>query len=78
MNASELFGQREIPRYSVEDSRALRIVAVWWWVLPVVHVPRWIGFLVAMLLVMLGSVILARKPLPPWRPLAQERPVFVP
>jgi len=78
MNASELFGQREIPRYSVEESRALRIVAVWWWVLPVVHVPRWIGFLVAMLLVMLGSVILARKPLPPWRPLAQERPVFVP
>ncbi len=78
MNASELFGQREVPRYSVEESRALRIVAVWWWVLPVVHVPRWIGFLVALLLAMLGSVILARKLLPPWQPMPQERPVFVP
>lgn len=78
MNASELLGQREVPRYSVEESRALRIVAVWWWVLPVVHVQRWIGFLAALLLVMLGSVILARSPIPPWRPLPQERPVFVP
>ncbi len=67
MDTVELFRQREVPRSAVEESRALRIVAVWWWVLPVAHISRWVGFLLALLLTALGSLILAGarfEPLP--------------
>ncbi|MEM8780230.1 MAG: hypothetical protein AAGF26_15435 [Cyanobacteria bacterium P01_G01_bin.49] len=40
------------------SSDLLRIVAVWWWVLPAAGIPIWIGFLIALLMVILGIWIL--------------------
>jgi len=42
----------------ISNSPALRTVAVWWWVLPILHMPRWIGCIVALALVVSGCVIL--------------------
>jgi hypothetical protein len=51
----DLLAQRgELPATKISDSRALRIVAVWWWLLPVVHVSRFWGVLASALLVALG------------------------
>lgn len=57
----ELFAQRGEPSQRIGDSRALRIIALWWWVLPVARIPRWIGFLVSAILVGAGFLILARS-----------------
>ena len=48
---------------SISNSRALRIVAVWWWVLPVVHFPRVWGVVVSALLTLSGIwlLVLARS-----------------
>jgi hypothetical protein len=62
----ELLAQRgESPATKISDSRALRTVAVWWWLLPIVHVSRLWGELVATLLVALGITLIwqARAPL---------------
>lgn len=56
----EIFGQRGRPAQTIESSRALRVVAVWWWVLPVARVPRWLGFLVALLLTITGAWLIIR------------------
>jgi hypothetical protein len=51
----QLFAQRtENPASTIATSRALRIVAVWWWVLPVVHVSRVWGILISALLALSG------------------------
>jgi hypothetical protein len=51
----QLFAQRsESPASTISTSRALRIVAVWWWVLPVVHVSRLWGILISALLTLSG------------------------
>lgn len=42
-----LASRGESPASAIATSRALRVVAVWWWVLPVVHVPRLLGVLLA-------------------------------
>jgi hypothetical protein len=42
------------------SSDLLRIVAVWWWVLPAAGIPIWVGFLVAMMLILTGIWILRR------------------
>jgi len=39
----EIFAQRGATSSTISSSRALRVVALWWWVLPVAHIPRWIG-----------------------------------
>ncbi|PSB15352.1 hypothetical protein C7B65_24600 [Phormidesmis priestleyi ULC007] len=31
-----------------------RVVSVWWWVLPIAGIPRWVGAIVAVLMVSLG------------------------
>lgn len=41
-------------------SDLLRIVAVWWWVLPAAGIPIWVGFLLAVLLVVAGIWFLRR------------------
>jgi hypothetical protein len=57
-----LFSERgEAPASTVAASRALRIVAVWWWVLPVVHVPRVMGAAVSVLLCGCGCILLLRQ-----------------
>jgi hypothetical protein len=42
------------------SSDLLRIVAVWWWVLPAAGIPIWVGFAIATIMVGLGIWILRR------------------
>jgi hypothetical protein len=56
----ELFRQKGTPSETVASSRALRIVAVWWWVLPIVHIPRFVGFACSVAMVVCGSWLLLR------------------
>lgn len=57
----EIFAQRGAPSHTIESSRALRVVAVWWWVLPIAGIPRWAGFLVALLLTGSGVWLIVRS-----------------
>jgi len=50
----------ETPASTVETSRALRVVAVWWWVLPVVHVSRLWGVGVSAVLATCGIWLLVK------------------
>jgi hypothetical protein len=61
----QLFAEHtETSATTIATSRALRIVAVWWWVLPVAHISRVWGILVSLLLTITGIVLLVRaKPL---------------
>jgi hypothetical protein len=45
---------------NIASSDLLRIVAVWWWVLPAAGIPIWVGFAIAMIMVGLGIWILRR------------------
>ncbi|MFZ0820067.1 MAG: phospholipid carrier-dependent glycosyltransferase [Candidatus Acidiferrales bacterium] len=54
----ELFNLRGAPSQSIETSRALQIVAVWWWVLPVAHLPRSLGIVIAAVMCLLGIYLL--------------------
>src|SRR5579864_6216003 len=49
------------PASTISSSRALRIVAVWWWVLPAAHIPRLFGAAVSLLLIVFGCVLIVRK-----------------
>jgi 4-amino-4-deoxy-L-arabinose transferase-like glycosyltransferase len=64
-DVTQLFSERtDTPAKTIATSRALRIVAVWWWVLPVAHISRVWGILVSLLLTITGIVLLVRaKPL---------------
>jgi hypothetical protein len=51
----DLLAQRtEVPASKISNSRALRIVAVWWWLLPVVHISRMWGVFVSAFLTLCG------------------------
>lgn len=57
----EIFARRSgTPASTISSSRALRVVAVWWWVLPIAHISRILGAIVALVLLVSGSVILLR------------------
>jgi hypothetical protein len=56
----ELFNQRSTPSRTVASSRALRVVALWWWVLPIVHIPRFVGFVCSLAMVIWGCWVLSR------------------
>jgi hypothetical protein len=57
----ELFArQNGIPARTISSSRALRVVAIWWWVLPVAHIPRVLGAAVSLLLLAFGGIVLLR------------------
>jgi hypothetical protein len=56
----ELFSQRGTPSQSIATSRALRVVAVWWWVLPIVHIPRVVGVACSLAMVFCGCWVLLR------------------
>ena len=61
----DLLAQRgELPATKISDSRALRIVAVWWWLLPIVHVSRVWGVLASMVLIALGIKLICIARLP--------------
>ena len=42
------------PSSHIAGSKALRVVALWWWLLPAAHISRWIGVLISALLTTLG------------------------
>ena len=48
------------PATSVEGSRTLRIVNLWWWMLPAVGVPRVAGAAVSLALLIIGLWLIAR------------------
>ncbi|AFY78830.1 hypothetical protein Ple7327_3635 [Pleurocapsa sp. PCC 7327] len=54
-------------RGNLASSDLLRIVAVWWWVLPAVGIPIWVGFVIAIILVGLGIWLLVRG----WREMGE-------
>jgi hypothetical protein len=56
----EIFTRRGAPSRTIEASRALQVVAVWWWVLPVARIPRWIGAAISALLISLGLFCVSR------------------
>lgn len=56
-----IFAQRgSSPASTISSSRALRVVAIWWWVLPIVHVPRILGATISFVLLVLGFVLIGR------------------
>jgi hypothetical protein len=56
-----LMSQRgDSPASTISSSRALRVVAIWWWVLPIAHVPRIFGAMISLLLIVFGCIILYR------------------
>jgi hypothetical protein len=57
----EIFHQRSTPSETISSSRALRIVAVWWWVLPIVHIPRFVGFVCSLVMTVCGCLVLLRS-----------------
>jgi hypothetical protein len=65
----EIFSRRGAPSQTIAGSRALRVVALWWWVLPVAKIPRWIGAATSILLIGLGAFFV-RRALP-----REEQPV---
>lgn len=50
-NVKDLIKQAGIPE---GKGQLLRVVAVWWWILPAVGIPRWVGAVVSCLLVGTG------------------------
>jgi hypothetical protein len=56
----ELFSQRSTPSQTIASSRALRVVAVWWWVLPIVHIPRFVGLACSLTMVVCGCWVLRK------------------
>jgi hypothetical protein len=56
----EIFAQRGAPSARIGSSRALRVVALWWWALPIAHIPRWIGAAISIFLIGLGAFFLKR------------------
>jgi Dolichyl-phosphate-mannose-protein mannosyltransferase len=58
----ELLSERgSAPAATIGTSRALRIVAVWWWVLPVAGIPRVVGVSVSLVLAALGCWMVWRQ-----------------
>jgi hypothetical protein len=59
VDVRQLFAQRTgVPAATISTSRALRIVAVWWWLLPMVGVPRLWGVLLSTVLALSGIWLL--------------------
>jgi hypothetical protein len=60
----EIFQQRSSsPANTISSSRALRVVAIWWWVLPIAHVPRIWGVAVSLVLLISGFLLIRRAAL---------------
>lgn len=57
-----LADRTDAPARTISTSRSLRVVGIWWWVLPVLHIPRIWGILTSSLLAVSGIwlLVLAR------------------
>jgi hypothetical protein len=64
-DVKEIFHEAGTPSAKIASSRALRVVAVWWWVLPLVHIPRWLGFTCSLVMTAWACLILFRMRLGP-------------
>lgn len=51
-----LFTTYHPPANRMVDSRNYRIVALWWWMLPLLHISRWVGVFAAVLMTGCGFV----------------------
>jgi hypothetical protein len=60
-NVREIFAQRGAPGSTISESRALRVVAIWWWVLPIVHIPRVLGAAFSVLVLLCGGWMVYRS-----------------
>ncbi|HEY6946112.1 MAG TPA: hypothetical protein VI431_13305 [Candidatus Acidoferrum sp.] len=60
----EMFREAGTPATKIASSRALRVVAVWWWVLPIVRIPRLVGALTSAVMVFCGTWMIFRVKLP--------------
>lgn len=56
----EVFRAVGTPSVKIASSRALRVVALWWWVLPVLRIPRWLGAASSLAMVILACCIMFR------------------
>jgi hypothetical protein len=56
-----LFRDRGAPSQTIANSRALQIVNLWWWVLPVANMPRIFGIAVSLLLLSAGIWLVMTK-----------------
>lgn len=54
VDVREIFARRGSPSQTIKGSRALQVVALWWWVLPLAKIPRWIGALVSVVMIVWG------------------------
>jgi hypothetical protein len=62
VDVKELFIQRDTsPARTISSSRALRIVALWWWVLPIAHIPRVVGAAISLLVMAGGCWMIVRQ-----------------
>jgi hypothetical protein len=61
----EIFHEMGTPSATIAASRALRVVALWWWVLPVAGIPRWLGFCCSLAMVISGCSIAYRTRIQP-------------
>lgn len=52
------------PSRTISESRALRVVALWWWVLPIVHIPRVIGAGLSLAMTLCGAWVIFRARFP--------------
>lgn len=57
----ELFRERGVPARTIESSRALQIIAIWWWALPIMHIPWIAGFAMSVLLISIGVLLTVRS-----------------
>jgi len=48
----------EKPKNSLSSKRYMHIIAMWWWMLPVVGISRWAGILVTLIFIGLGAWII--------------------
>ena len=64
------FAQFRQPATSFDDARNFRIVTVWWWMLPLVHIPRAVGAAVSLVEIVLALMIVWAL----WRESRRERP----
>jgi hypothetical protein len=60
----DLFRHAGIPSSTIAESRSLQVIAIWWWVLPVVHIPRAAGAAVSLAMMICACYILFRVRLP--------------
>jgi hypothetical protein len=45
---------------TIAETRTLRVVAIWWWILPAIGLPRWIGATIdAVLLILAAACVVA-------------------